>query len=263
MGFGRKFINSLYNFKAYNVFFNQSIGKGILYLFLLCICLSTIGNIFTAFSLNTAFNEAQDAVDNDIPDFSFSNGQLNVDGDMPIILDEGQTLFYIDTKNDVDSSVLDKYTSGIILTKDKMIQKQNTAQIQTFDLKQMQDISFNKADLSPALKSIKLLAIILMFIFFPLGSFIGKLISSFVIMGLGGLIINAILNKNLKYTDCVKLGMYSLTIPIIIKLIVGIIGINISFFFVLYYGIALLYLFLGMKALDDTPDFDKPYDLMN
>lgn len=263
MGFGKKFINSLYNFKAYNVFFNHSVGKGILYLFLLCLCLSTIGNIFAGFRINTALNTAQDTIDNNMPDFSFNNGQLSVDGEMPIVIHENKTIFYIDTENDVDPSVLDNYSDGILLTKDKMIQKQNNVQIQTLDLKQMQSFSFNKADISPALKGIKTFIIILRFIFYPLFSFIGKLASSFVIMGLGGLILNAILNKKLKYMDCVKLGMYSLTVPIILNVIKGIIGIQISYFFILYYGIALLYLFLGMKEIEETPNFNNPYEQIN
>ena len=82
-------------------------------------------------------------------------------------------------------------------------------------------------------------------------------------MAIGGLIINSILNKNLKYSECAKLGMYSLTVPFLIKIIFSILSIDISLFWVLYYGIALLYLFLGMKAIDDTNDFNQPYEIMN
>jgi len=265
MGFGKKFINSLYNFKAYNVFFSQSLGKGILYLFLLCLCLSTVNNIFLAFSLNSWVETAQDALDNNVPDFTFSKGQLNVQGEMPIIFEEeNNTLIYIDTENEVDASVLDNYTSGIILTKDKMIQKENSMKVTTVNLKDMKDFSFDKSDVSPLLSTLKTVGTILMFIFFPIFSFVSRLlVGGFVIMGLGGLIISAILKKNFKYTECVKLGLYSLTVPFIIEIILSIFDFKFYGFSILYYGIAFLYLFLGVQAIDNTPDSDKPFEITN
>lgn len=263
MGFAKKFINSLYNFKAYNVFIKQSMGKSILYLLILCVCLSTISNIFLAVSFNTTVNEVQDVIKNEVPNFTFNNHKLHVEGEMPIKVEEGNSLIIIDTENDVKTSMLDNYQKGLIITKDKMIQKENNSKISTYDFKQFEDASFTKADVLPLVTTIKNISIPLMFIFFPLFSFIGKLISSFVVMAIGGLIINSILNKNLKYSECAKLGMYSLTVPFLIKIIFSILSIDISLFWVLYYGIALLYLFLGMKAIDDTNDFNQPYEIMN
>ena len=214
MGFFKKIINSTYNFKAYNVFFKQSVGKGIFYLFLLCLCLGTISNIFIAFSVNTNMNKMISEMKSDFPEFSLANGKLNVDGDMPITLKEKDMLIIIDTENDVDTSVLDDYSQGMILTADKITQKQKTGQILSAKWKDMGNITFSKSSLLPILSTLKIIVIAFVFIFFPLFSFLFKLaFDSFVIMGLGGLIICAILRKNLKYSECAKLGMYAITVP--------------------------------------------------
>ena len=69
----KKFINSIYKFKAYNVFLNQSIGKGILYLLLLCICLSAISSLFVTISLKSFADEWIATVNDNVPDFQLNN----------------------------------------------------------------------------------------------------------------------------------------------------------------------------------------------
>lgn len=104
---------------------------------------------------------------------------------------------------------------------------------------------------------------VIIFILSFLFSFLGKLTSSYLIIRLIGLIINSILKKKLKYAQCVKLAMYSLTVPYLIKTILGILNVNIRYFFIIYYGIGLLYLFLGMKYIETTTKSNETDNAIN
>lgn len=263
MGFFKKIKNSIYNFEAYKLFFKESVGKAILYLFLFCLCIYTISDIFLAFSINSVANEITNTVENEVPDFNLSNGKLTVDGEMPIKFKDKDMYIIIDTENNVDSSVLDNYSQGMILTKDKYVQKQVTGQILSYKWTDFGNIDFNNSDVPNIVSIIKTIAIILVIIFVPFIQFLIKLaFGSFVVMAIGGVIISAILNKNLKYSECAKLGMYSLTVPIILENIKNILDFNIAYFWIIYYGVAFLYLFLAIKRIDTQPQINQSYNTL-
>ena len=145
MGFFKKFLNSLYNFKAYNTFLSQTTGKAVLYLFILCAFLGFI-NCFSFVSYtNTLLPTLKEDIKENAPEFEFKDGKLTVDGDMPIVVKYKplDTIVYIDTENPIDNSVLDGYYFGILITSDSLSIKQDE-NTQSINLSSLVGITIDK-----------------------------------------------------------------------------------------------------------------------
>lgn len=258
MGFIKKFKNSLYNFSSYNVFLKQSLGKSVVYLLLLTLVLSFFGIIATSIKIHSGVTEFTTFINDELPNFEFKNGEFSCDGTMPIIYDEDGTVLIIDTSESANKNVLKDYkssTQAFLITKNELYQ-QTAGSIKTTDLKDLKGLSFNKNSITDKIPSWEVILILVVAICIPIGSFIGNLFVAYIVIGLGGLIISSILHKELKYSEVVRLGIYSLTIPLIINTLWNIIGISFPFstrlFLLLYLGIAFTYLTLGFKALDEN-----------
>lgn len=247
IGIFRKFIYSLYKPKAYNEFLKQSTGKAILYIFLLSLVLGVINSLFIIIPINSVKSSFQDDFSENIPDFQLKDGVLSIDADMPIKYVEDENIVYVDTENPIDPNIIDEYETGFLITSDSMIVKQNGIE---------QSISFNTMDSEFVLNKDTLidlipltinLIIVFFLILYPIFIFIQKLLFA-AILALFGILIGNILKKTLSYSECFRLSLYSLTLPMVLTIfdIFGIIN------WMVFLAIALFYLFFGIKALDDS-----------
>ena len=126
MGFFKKFLNSLYNFKAYNTFLAQTTGKAVLYMLILSALLGIISCVSFASYINSYLPPFKEELEKNIPNFEFNNGKLTFEEDMPIVIKDKETdmIIYIDTENPIDDSVLDEYSTGFLITSDSISTKQ-------------------------------------------------------------------------------------------------------------------------------------------
>lgn len=246
--FLKKVHKSITDFEFYPLFLKESLGRAFLYLFMISLVFGIIGLSKVAYELNEGINFAVNYVKNDMPYFRFQNGKLNVEGDMPIIIEDGpEGIVVIDTTGKTNESILDKYERGIFINKHKLINKNNPVEKREIEFKQLHGVSFTKNSvirLLPKLKLVNLIVIIGGIIFI----FIGKIFST-LFVSLLGLIINSITKANLEYKDIYKLGIYSITLPTIIKVVANLLNYNIPFFFIIYYGIVIFYLWKSMSII--------------
>lgn len=255
MGFFKKFLNSLFNFKAYNTFLAQTTGKAVLYMLILCSLLSIINCFLLLTGVNFELPNLKEAIKEKVPEFEFKNGKLTFDGDMPIIIkdEESDMIVYIDTENPIDNSVLDNYSNAALITSDSITQKQGI-QTRTVNLSPLTDMKLYKDTLIKSIPDkIPVIIAIIFYIFFDLFYFLGKLIGAFIILGIAGTILSKIMKKPLKYSESFRLGLYSLTVPMLISTIcflLTFVGIIIPFPGYIIYGIAIIYLALGIKSID-------------
>ncbi|MBU3131652.1 DUF1189 domain-containing protein [Clostridium gasigenes] len=250
MSFLKKFINSTYNFKSYNYFISEKLSKAVLYLLLLAFVSSGFMVLKEGFSFNKEFSKMKTILNEEMPSFTLDNDELIIDSEMPIIYEEDNTIFVIDTSNELDIKSLDKYNSGIFIGKNELIFKENSTKFTT--------IKYSSLELKNSLTSeyvnrivntfgniFIIIGLVLIFIFL----LIGKLISVFAIMPLAALIIASILNKKLSYSNLIKISAYALTVPILLKTFLKLVGITIPVFFILYYGIGIVYLIFALKNI--------------
>ena len=85
-----------------------------------------------------------------------------------------------------------------------------------------------------------------------------KFIAAFIV-SLIGLIINAFCKAKITFGEIYKLSIYALTFSIILKAFFIVIGIQVPQFWILYYGIPLIYLGLGLNLIskDQNQDLEK------
>ena len=255
MGFFKKFLNSLFNFKAYNTFLSQTTGKAVLYMLILCALLGIINCTSFASYLNSYLPPFKEELEKNVPEFEFKNGKLTFEGDMPIVIkdEEADIIVYIDTENPIDNSVLDDYSNGFLITSDSFSVKQGI-NTQSMNFSSLNGTNLDKdkfIDFIP--NKIPMFFIIVYYIFSVLFSFLGKIIGAFIVLGIAGTILSKIMNKPLKYSESFRLGLYALTVPMLISTIcflLTFVGNIFPFPGYISYGIAIIYLALGIKSID-------------
>jgi hypothetical protein len=246
MGFFPKIFHSMAGFGRYKYFIKQRPGKAVVYLLLLTLILGAVSLIPALLDFNKTISEFIVGFDNSVPNFTFENGKLTVEGKMPIIIGEGSSTLIIDTSGQTDESLLDEYDTAVLITSDRMIQKTYAnKQVTNFSL--MQGVRFNRESVKrvlPILKSLSVLILIFGAIFFICAKFISALFVSLI-----GLIINAVTGTGLPYRDVFKISAYSLTLPLFIGTLINLAGVNVPFLSLIFYLIAIVYVWGALNAI--------------
>ena len=243
-----QFYNSITRLEAYKYFLKQSLGKAFLYLFLISIVLGGISGVRTIYDFNVGINDAVNYVNTDFPDFQLKNGELEVNAEMPYVIQENEEeIIMIDTSDKADATILNDYESGIFISKYGADYKKSAFETRKIDFASLNGVTFTKGDLLkwlPYLKWFTLIIIIFGFFFYV----IGKIISA-LFVSLGGIVIAKVLKHNISFGNLYKLSIYCLTSSMLLNTLVDLTGLTIPFFSLIYYGIALVYLWKVMKIL--------------
>ena len=259
MGFFSKLINSITNPKYYKDFLKESTGRAVVYLLLLCLIFGGISAIRIAYDLNKGVITVVNEFNKNVPDFKLENGELNVEGQMPIKFnDEQGYIFIVDTSGNTDETILDKYNSGTFISKTKMIQKKSPMQTTETNFISLKPVTLTKIDAERWIGIAKYIGVGMVLIFYPIFFFGFKFIAAFIV-SLIGLIINAFCKAKITFGEIYKLSIYALTFSIILKAFFIVIGIQVPQFWILYYGIPLIYLGLGLNLIskDQNQDLEK------
>ena len=256
MGFFQKFINSFYNFKAYNEFKKQSIEKAIVYILFVSLIFTTLSSISNSIKFITTSSVIRSEMETKMPDFEFKDGVLKVDSNEPLKFVDDDTLFMIDTSGNTSVESLSSYRTYFLITNDTVYFKDSSSSMQQIDLSTFSTLTLNKQTAKNIASKLLTTILIITIIFSPIIAFLGKLLNSFTVMALAGLSLSAIMSKKLKYGECAKLSIYALTVPFAIKTILKVFSITIPCFTLVYYAIAILYLGFGINALTEEQNAD-------
>lgn len=246
--------NSIVNFDFYKHVVKERTGKAVSYLLLLTFFLGLLISIRPAVEFNEGVSLFINAYEEKVPDFVLKNGELNVQGDMPVTIESLGSVIIIDTSGHVDEEVLDKYVSGIFISKHKVVQK-NLFDKREIDFRQMEDIVLTKSMVRGWLPFLRL-GIIFIFMIMPIAFIISRFFTA-LIVSLIGLAINTVLRTNLTFSDLFKLSAYILTLPIIIVSILKAGAIYVPAFWLIYLAISAAYMW---KALDTIGRDSTPID---
>lgn len=257
VGFFSQLIGSITNFQMYRYFFKRTMGKAILYLLLLSLIFGTATILRSMYDFNTGISQVMRYFQLEIPDFTLENGELNVqEENMPIYFgDTDEGILIIDTTGKTNESVLDAYPNGMLVTKYEFIQKHNNS-IERQKFSVLRDFRVTKDSISGFLPLLRVINVFIV-IFGLLFHFVGKLISA-ILVAAAGLVICEIVKYRLPYDVQYKLSIYALTLPIILKAVVKILRVDIPFFWVLYYGIAVFYLWKAITTIKENREIEGP-----
>ncbi len=244
------FIYSITSFDNYKLFLRESTGKAIGYLVLLSLLIS-IAIFAPFFSIaNEVANAAPNFIDEVIPDFNLVDGQLEVYGDMPIVMDSSDLPVVIDTTPGAEDRLLYQYDSIILITQDKMILK-NYTERQEYPHSAYTGLELTKDSLIEALPIIKTYMTVA-FIFIGILVYIFVLIVKFItvfIASIIGLIVNSSLKTNLSYKSIFKISLFAMTLPLIVCTILDVLPVNIPFMPVLFYAGTGVYIYGAIRSI--------------
>ena len=259
-GFFKSIKNSIFNFDSYQDFALEEMKRGIFYFLKLAILFSVIiAIVFSVLQVVVTIPNAKNFIASDIPDFSYSNGILDVKSDETVTIDNiaDQVLIIADTK-DLDETKINEYKDkinlydiGVLVLKDKVYLKNSYAGTGLQEIT-MSDIGsiygkneFTKQDIVNDINSINMIS--LSFTVF-LGFFITYLIMSIldiIILALLSNIVAMLLRVRMKVSALVNISVHAMTLPIILLLIYAIVlmttGFEIKYFNIMYRGIAYIY----------------------
>lgn len=254
-GFFSQLFESITKMETYYYFLRRTSGKAILYLFLLSLIFGTASSLRAVYDFSSGVKEFVSYLNNEVPDFTFDNGELSMNGPMPVVLGETDSnIFIIDTSGKTDESVLNPYSDGILITKHELIQKENySVKKQSFAM--MQGIRFTKNSMNAFLPFFRFVNVLIV-VFGILFHFLGKLISA-LWLAIAGTIISGIVKYKLPFETQYKLSIYTLTLPIILKAILKILRVTVPYFWVIYYGIAVVYLWKVITMLKKDTDREE------
>ncbi|MGI6669917.1 MAG: DUF1189 domain-containing protein [Acetivibrionales bacterium] len=253
LGFFSRFYYSITSFEKYRLFLRQSTSKAVVYLLLLSLILSLAVYLPGIINYNNIIDNLIANFNTTVPDFRLANGRLEVDGKMPIILNKETYAIIIDTSPNADERILDEYDTAMLITSDKVIQK-NFADKATVDLDMLQGVVMTKASIKQALPVMKPLGIIV-FIFIMLYFICSRFVRALFISVIG-IIINAAKRTGLSYRSIFKLSVYSMTLPLLLFTILNLVPVIIPFRWFLFNIIAAIYLYNAIgnirKEIDKT-----------
>lgn len=263
-GFFKSIKNSIFNFDSYQDFALEEMKRGIFYFLKLAILFSVIiAIVFSVLQVVVTIPNAKNFIASDIPDFSYSNGILDVKSDETVTIDNiaDQVLIIADTK-DLDETKINEYKDkinlydiGVLVLKDKVYLKNSYAGTGLQEIP-MSDIGsiygkneFTKQDIVNDINSINMISLCISLAFTVfLGFFIAYLIMSIldiIILALLSNIVAMLLRVRMKVSALVNISVHAMTLPIILLLIYAIVlmttGFEIKYFNIMYRGIAYIY----------------------
>ena len=263
-GFFKSIKNSIFNFDSYQDFALEEMKRGIFYFLKLAILFSVIiAIVFSVLQVVVRIPNAKNFIASDIPDFSYSNGILDVKSDETVTIDNiaDQVLIIADTK-DLDETKINEYKDkinlydiGVLVLKDKVYLKNSYAGTGLQEIP-MSDIGsiygkneFTKQDIVNDINSINMISLCISLAFTVfLGFFITYLIMSIldiIILALLSNIVAMLLRVRMKVSALVNISVHAMTLPIILLLIYAIVlmttGFEIKYFNIMYRGIAYIY----------------------
>lgn len=262
-----KFIKSITDISIYSHVKNEKLGKSFGYLLLLALSLgiiySTVVTVKTNRSIDStiAFFESEE-----FPEISISNGVLNVDLEEPLVIEQDHDLiFIVDMTSTYTLNELAGYSIGYLITPQRIIINQAGSPPIPFEFKNFEDFQIDKNTAIDFLNRIRRFFIGIIVFGIIIGTILLKLLES-LILSIISLIANSLLNTNMTYHDLYKIGIYAMTLPSIIVVIINSLSLRLSFgmMLLIYYGISTIYVVLALKNMNhDNIEINKPNDLNN
>lgn len=243
---------SVYSFQSYKEFLKNKKSKvfGFAVLLMLIYFVITILLPFGASQLGSG--NIKEVFEEGIPDFELSDGYLWVDD--VIEFEQNGTYIYIDTdpqyffySAEEMKPYLSDYTSVILMDSEKMILKSNgdVAELYFLDV----DFELSKEDVMRWIPYIYIgvaICMVLMFIWMTALFFFGVLFVALI-----GMIVSSCMKYQLTFGQLYLLGVYSRTLPLIIKAAVSFLPVKIPFFFVINFGLSLVIIGCAIQKMKE------------
>lgn len=250
MNIFKQLIVSLYSPKDIASFRQQGIGKTILYVFFLTL-LSVLPSIYYfSTSMMTGLHAIEDTVQRDIPPFKIEHGELIMEGNAPVTINNGDLTIIFDSTGTLNQADVSQSTNTIFFLKNELSYT-ITGQTQSFPYSLLGDTGITNEDL---ISMINMLNSILP-IMIPITVTVIYLISTAIkfieitALALFGLALKNLAGKNIQYNHLFRLSAYSITLPTIFFTIMDSLQTIVPSGFFIHWFVAIIMLMLSIKEI--------------
>lgn len=275
ISFFKRVLISIKDFDKYKIFALEKLGKSIKYVFQLSLILMTFIALSFTVKYGMLINKGLNYIKEDLPDFTYENGNLNFNIEEPLILESGERLKDISYKIIIDTNEIPQekineykektnlYNYGIVFLRDKVIINSSLSE-QTIEQK-YSDIqskygvasSFNKQDLIIFLNSNNVNYIYIeIFIFlyiYLFASYFLTILMDAILLAVLGIITARIVRVQIKFSGSYAMALHALTLPIILNVIYIIVnsftGFYIKYFDIMYTTVSYIYIVAAILSI--------------
>ena len=258
---------AIFKLEDYGIFLGERFRVALKYFFLLVLILSVVMAVLDTYSLNKMVNKAYQYVKNELPEFTYNEGELVFSEKVNAYDHDYKFKLLIDTNQELSEEELKQYktqiyheTYGAIIFKDKFVYFVNgiEAEYMYEDLEEMMPLQIvNKIDLENLFAKAEMLSMSTIFFIMDLTLlYISNLITIFtdlVLIALFGLIASRFCGLRFKILPMTGLSIYALTLSIILtaiySIVYGLTGFVINYFSVMYLLIAYVYIIAAILMI--------------
>ena len=245
------YINSIFDFNSYNSFYKRSLGKAFLYLLLLTIVLGGLSILRPLYNFNTMIDKFTANYTKSAPGFNFKDGVLDVNSAVPLIYGDSQVGYIVDTSGKTTTSILNEYTSAILVTKNHIYQKDFLGNVKDFPLSSFKTLSFDKISIQKDFPNLKLLNVLLI-VYYPIRFFLGYLLNA-LILSILSLSLNTFTKSKTTFKSFYKLSIYALTLSTTFNLIITSIDRSVPsitpYLDLIFYGVGFMYIIKALSVI--------------
>jgi hypothetical protein len=229
-------------------------GASFAYLFLLSL-VSTVPWLMRVQAATDVFvSEQAPAIIDQVPDITITGGEVRIAAEQPYFIEDpesGKTLFILDTTGTI-TSLEDTEAQGL-LTDRSFIHRQREWEIRNYDLSEIETFELNREILYEWAEIGRKWLIFFLFPFILVFTFAVGTILVLMYAGLGNLFCNAT-RITLPYPALVSLAVMALTPAWLLGLLLGLLRIELPFWWLVSFLISMSYLYLGVRASGPQPD---------
>ena len=268
-GFFKKVKYSVFNIEKYPEMATEGLGKALSYIAKLVLILAIVLSIWILWQTYQIIKEGVSYLENQFPDFSYSDGILTVNTEEPITIDNEQFgRIIVDTKTDSEETInqylnsINEYGAGTLILKNRVVLK-NIAMVGEISYNYKESLesinltTFNKQDVvnyvtGGQINSLYFSIFVTLFIYSFSMYFINTLWYA-IIIGLVGYFTMFMLKMRMRYVAVFNMAIYALTLSTILNILYVLINMlfnfNIEYFSIMYVTVATIYLLAAIFIL--------------
>jgi len=196
-------------------------------------------------------NEAPKVVEQ-VPEITITDGQASIQEPQPYYIKDPESdnvLAIIDTTGTIES--LEDPNTICLLTKTKVIWRQSNVETRAIDLSEVKHFVLDSGRIMGWLHTVGKFLVVIMYPFALLGSYVYRIVQALIYAAIG-LLFASLCKVTLPYSALLRLAIVAVTPCVLLKTVLGLVGVHLPYAWLIYLLIALGYLFFGVKAISET-----------
>ena len=269
MGFFKKVKYSIFNIEKYTEMATEGIGNTLSYIAKLVMILAIVLSVWTLYQTYQMINEGTSYLENEFPNFSYSDGTLTVNSEEVITIENEQFgKIIVDTNTDSEETInqylnqINEYGVGALVLKNRVVLK-NITMIGEVSYNYQESFNsinlteFSKQDVvnyvqNGEINSLYFSVFISLFIYSFAMYFINTLWYA-IIIGIVGYFTMWMLKMKMRFVAVFNMAIYALTLSTILNILYLIVNMlfnfTIEYFSIMYITVATIYLLAAIFIL--------------